>query len=139
MREVNNLGSSEISSYRFPTNESLYTGSGNATSNIMMAGGDSTTLQTMFNDGWIKRYMSQLQMEIIVRGSVKRYIGMMVDINWNAMLQNTSNSFYAGRYLIKSIEHIFMPGSEPVYKQKLRIVKTGFKDKEVGEGLQGYE
>lgn len=131
MRESPTWSEEEYTKYTFHGSESLYPKINIANSNIVMMGGDYTTIDNAFRSDWIKRYMQQLQMEILVKGHVRRYAGMLIDLRWNIMSTGQEKE-YAGRYMIKSIEHIFTPAAQPAYKQMIKIVKTSYKDTVAG-------
>jgi hypothetical protein len=136
MRENSNLGSLEYKKYTWSGSEPLYHPDiNNATSNVLTVGGDYVMIDNNFRDGWIKRYMRQLQMEILAKGHVKRFAGMLIDLEWPAMQTAMQNTNYNGRYLIKSIQHIFNPGAQPAYKQMMRVAKTSYKDTTAGGAL----
>jgi len=138
MRERSRLLSETYEEYKNIVHGSqpLYpTDINNATSTVLSYGGDYVVLNCIFGNEWIKKYMNQLQMQVLVKGRPDRYAGMLIDIEWPALKSSMQNEMYNGRYLVKSIEHIFEPAAQPQYKQMIRILKTGYKDTVAGGAL----
>lgn len=134
-REDINVGSQEPDRYTQLGAKPLYNISNNVRSQVNLMGGDYTTLNVSFRDKWIKRYMKQLQFDLMLKGHVKRYAGMMIKIIWPAMKSGAQNHMYNGRYIVKSIQHIFTPGETPAYKQMVRVVKSSYEDTQAGGTL----
>jgi hypothetical protein len=130
MRELNDTGNLALTKFKsnFHGSTNLYGNLANTINNLSMIGGEYSTMNNFYRDSWIKKYMKQLQMEIVVKGHVKRYAGMLIDLEWIGLNPNNENKMYKGRYLIKSIQHMFIPTGQPMYKQILRITKTSFED-----------
>jgi hypothetical protein len=132
MRELNDTGNMANEQYKanFHGSTSLYGKLASTTNDVSIVGGEYSTLNTLYRNSWIKRYMKQLQMEIVLKGSVRRYAGMLIDLEWVSFGINSTNQnkMYKGRYLVKSVQHMFLPKGQPAYKQILRIAKTAFED-----------
>lgn len=85
-------------------------------------------MQNIFYSEWIKRYNTQQQMSIVVRGHEKRYAGALIEINWESFIKELKfNLNHQGGWLIRSITHHFS-NKTPSYKQKLVLIKNGYEN-----------
>ncbi len=100
----------------------------NAPNETLTAETDEKILNNMYKDNWIKQYCLQQTIDIIMVGSIERYAGGMIDIEWPS---GDSDSVFdknmMGKYLVKSITHQFVPSQQPLYTQRMVLIKNGYQ------------
>lgn len=93
--------------------------------------GETTTkdLDNIYYSDFIKRYSIQQALTVIVRGFETRFAGMHVDIEW-ASSDKTQlfNKMWKGKWLVKSITHIFNQRQNIPYRQKMVLLKNAYYD-----------
>ena len=88
-----------------------------------------TILDNLYFSNWIKQYCLQQTIDIIVKGHNKRYAGGMIEIIWpSGNKDSTNNKNMMGKYLIKSITHMFTTQEAEQYLQKIILIKNGYQD-----------
>lgn len=93
---------------------------------------DKTFIDNMFHNQWNKKYALQQAVSIMVRGHEDRYCGSQIEIFWPSGDQDDHyNKHMHGRYLIKSITHVFSGYKKPSYSQKLVCIKNGYGESDV--------
>ena len=87
-------------------------------------------MDNMYLGNWVKQYCLEQLVSIVVRGHVRRYAGAQVEINWLSGNEHEKyNKQYMGRYLIKSITHVFTNKQNTgTYTQKMTLIKNGYWD-----------
>lgn len=102
----------------------------NSESNYTMSGErDETRLKNVQKDKWMKQYNLQQGVEFTVRGTTHRTAGMMIEVEWQSINNDDMyNKNLQGKYLIKSITHVFRSGSDPTYIQKIMALKNAYDD-----------
>lgn len=99
------------------------------TVNILLGESDSELMENIIYDGWSKRYNIQQVVNIVVRGHEKRYAGQQIEIEWTSTDKiQRYNKMMKGKYLIKSITHMFSGGSSMPYRQRLVLIKNAYSD-----------
>ena len=106
---------------------------------------DPETLEDLWYDDWVKRYCQSQMLEVVTLGSSKRSVGTLVELlipsnfKWEYGDGHGDEGDYAspelqklhprwsGKGLVKSITHYFQ-AKEPMYLQKLVIIKNGYED-----------
>jgi len=88
---------------------------------------DEKILKNIAVHDFIRRYLTQLQCIITVRGNERRYPGMMVDLLWESSNPDEIlNRELNGLWMIKSITHYFKPSTSPFYQQKMTLVTSAY-------------
>ena len=101
-------------------------------SNIMAGDSSNNALDNIALADWGKRYNLQFIVNLIVEGNEKRYAGSQIEIEWasqgTGITPSTTsfNDMLKGKYLIKSVTHIFSPGRTYPYRQRLVCIKNGY-------------
>ena len=99
------------------------------TVNKMMGEKSLALLQDTVYSEWIRRYCMQQVMNIYVRGHESRYAGQQIKINWPSTERSELyNKMLEGKYLVKSITHMFSGGSSFPYRQRLVLLKNAYSD-----------
>lgn len=88
-----------------------------------------STIDTVYDNDWLKRYCMQQTLNIIVEGDEKRHAGSMIKIEWPSTHEDQiiNKNFDNGNYLVKSITHQIIGGGKP-YQQKLILIKNAYED-----------
>ena len=88
-----------------------------------------STIDTIYNNDWFKRYCMQQTLNIYVEGDEKRYAGSMIKIEWPSTHEDQilNKNFDNGNYLVKSITHQLIGGGKP-YQQNLILIKNAYED-----------
>lgn len=98
------------------------------TANINLYG--DTTIKMLENRAfaeWTKRYQKQFILNIIVEGREDRYAGQQLEIKWPSIDRNEFyNKALKGKYLIKTVTHMFGRDRAVPYKQRLVCIKNGY-------------
>jgi len=98
--------------------------------NTLSETNESDIKRIIYSD-WTKRYSVQQTMNFIVRGFEDRYAGQQIDVMWPAAerVNVKYNKQLTGRYLIKSVTHMFTGGDSTIpYRQKLVCLKNAYHD-----------
>jgi len=89
---------------------------------------DEEIIKNIAYSEWLQRYSRQQSLMVIVAGSVKRYAGMQIEMRWpSSSKDEIFDSNLRGRYLIKSVTHMFKFDSNIPYRQKLILLKNGYE------------
>lgn len=85
-------------------------------------------LDNIYFGQWVKQYCLQQLVSIVVRGHVLRFAGGQIELNWLSYDKKDEkwNKMMLGRYLIKSVTHMWSSYSKPFYTQKLVLIKNGY-------------
>lgn len=90
---------------------------------------DFELLKNIGYSDMIKRYITQFQVKLIVRGHERRHAGMLAEIDWpSTKRQNKKHKQYNGKYLITTIVHQYQKGITPEWRQNVTLVKTAYDD-----------
>lgn len=118
-------------------NKTLFTDiSNNASSHNLTGESDENIINNIYNDYWIKKYSTQQCLGITVKGHEKRKCGELIEIFWpSKWVDENYNKNMHGKYLIKSITHMFNAYSNPVYTQKIVCIKNGYEESQVKDLL----
>lgn len=111
--------------------KSLYTDISDYRSMYVNEGENSEyNIDNIYYAGFIKRYNIQQALTIITRGSVERFAGMQVNIQWPSSDKRSGifNKMWKGKWLVKSITHIFNVKSNIPYRQKMVLLKNAYHD-----------
>jgi len=93
---------------------------------------DIGQIDTIFHNNWNKKYAHQQCISITVRGHEDRYCGGMIEIFWpSGDIEEHYNKHLHGKYLVKSITHIFDGHTRPTYRQKMVLIKNGYGDSDI--------
>ncbi len=95
------------------------------------ADSDSSMIDNQYYDKFIRRYIKQFSVGIVVKGHTKRYAGMVIDVAWpSADKVKRTNKMYEGLYLVRSITHQLTSGMDigPQYRQLMICVKAGYNE-----------
>lgn len=104
------------------------------TMHILSGESNEAHLDNIYNDYWIKKYSSQQCLSLSVRGHEKRKCGELIEIFWpSKWVEENYNKNIHGKYLIKSITHMFSANNNPTYIQKLVCMKNGYEESQVKE------
>jgi len=99
------------------------------TVNILSGDSDTTTLGNIAYDGWSKRYNLQQVVNLVVRGREDRYAGQQIEVHWPSTARvQKFNKLLKGKYLVKSITHMFSGGSNMIYRQRMVLLKNAYSD-----------
>ena len=90
---------------------------------------DQKFIENIAYDDWIKRYVMQNYVTIVVPGHEKRYAGALIEVKFPSDNTHGYMEQLSGGYLIKTITHYWSPTEVVKYKQKLVLIKNGY-DKE---------
>ena len=87
----------------FNGSENLFKDVNSHNASIENVAGGYTTMNNMFGNEWIRRYIKQLQIDVLVKGNVKRFAGMKIFIDWPSIAGagDKKNELYTGRWLGK--------------------------------------
>lgn len=86
-------------------------------------------IDNIYHAGFIERYSLQQALTIVVRGFEHRFAGMQLNIEWAS--SDTSqrwNKMWKGKWLVKSITHIFNQRHNMAYRQKMVLLKNAYYD-----------
>lgn len=98
---------------------------------------DSDKLETLFHNNWNKRNIMQQCVSILVRGHEDRFCGGILEIHWPSLdIDEHYSKHMHGKYLVKSVTHVFNGMNKPAYKQKLNCIKNGYGDSDVMELME---
>lgn len=112
---------------------------------------DQSLIENMWYDDWIKRYVQQQMLEVVLLGDPDRQVGSLVEMvfpskfpeefsgeslmpagtplregyKWDPILAELSKK-WSGYALVKSITHYFMSDT-PGYIQKMTLIKNGYE------------
>lgn len=90
---------------------------------------DSTILNNMLFDRFIKTYCLQFMWQFKVRGHQNRYAGGMIEVAFpgsDGSDTSSNASALRGNYLVKSVTHIFKTTATIPYMQNLVCIKNAF-------------
>ena len=88
---------------------------------------DEEILKNIYYGDWIHRYCLQQTAQCSIEGHSQRFAGGMIEIKWPSaddFIQTDENM--TGLFLVKSITHQWMPEHNPVYVQKMILIKNGY-------------
>lgn len=86
-------------------------------------------MKNMFWGEWIKRYSLQQTVSVVMEGHSLRHCGGVIEIVWPSSDENQPfDKQMVGLYLVKSITHNFVPSNQPMYTQKMELIKNGYHD-----------
>ena len=94
---------------------------------------DDEICKNVYYSDWILRYCLQQTIQCTLEGHCKRFAGGMIEIKWPSAddeIQIDPNM--VGLFLCKSITHQWMPSANPVYTQKMVLIKNGYHESEPG-------
>lgn len=125
--------SSVVKNHTILGNKTLFPDISNSNSIHALTGeSDEKTINNMYNDYWIKKYSLQQCLSLTVRGHERRKCGELIEIFWpSKWVEENYNKNMHGKYLIKSITHMFCSHNSPVYSQKLVCIKNGYEESQV--------
>lgn len=90
---------------------------------------DETLIDNIFNNNWVRKYNLQQCLSIVVKGHENRKPGELIEIKWKSKNPNEIyNKNLSGYYLIKSITHTLSGYNQPIYSQKMVLIKNGYED-----------
>jgi len=90
---------------------------------------DEEICKNIYYSDWIKRYCLQQTIQCSLEGHCERFAGGMIEIKWPSAdddIQVDPNM--TGLFLCKSITHQWMPSQNPVYTQKMVLIKNGYHE-----------
>lgn len=121
-----------IEKYTILGNKSLFQNiSSNYIQEECIGDSDKEILKNVFFNDWIKLYLIQNMVTLIVPFSESRVAGDIIDIEWPS---NDNSQKYekqlSGNYLIKSITHYVSKDFNPPFIQKLVCIKNGRENTE---------
>lgn len=93
--------------------------------------GDTTEkmLENRAYSEWIKRYQKQLIVNFIVEGREDRYAGQQIEVEWPSVdKKQYYNKAFKGKYLIKTVTHMFGRDRSLPYKQRLVCIKNAYNN-----------
>lgn len=99
--------------------------------NFVMSGeDDADVIRNIYECDFIKRYSKQLSATITVKGHERRYPGLLTNIKWPSteMRDQVLNSTLDGKFLIKSVTNHFSGKQDPVFKQKIVLLKNAYTE-----------
>lgn len=101
--------------------------------NKLLGESSDEIIENMYYSEWIKRYVNQNTISIIVRGHEGRTPGNIIEIIWPSLDKKNEmyNKLKSGGYMIKSITHSFSRNT-PSYQQKLVLIKNGYQEHPTG-------
>lgn len=86
-------------------------------------------MKNMYWSEWIKRYSLQQTVSIILEGHSRRYCGGYIEIVWpSSVEEDIIDKQMCGLFLVKSITHSFIPNNQPIYQQRMELIKNGMND-----------
>lgn len=87
---------------------------------------------------WVAKYSRQQAMSIIMAGSENRYAGMQINMKWPSSSEHELyDANLKGRYLIKSITHMFSFETNMPYRQRLVLLKNAYESSRKKELAKG--
>ena len=90
---------------------------------------EDEVMKNMFWGNWVKRYSLANTISITLEGHSERYAGGMIKIIWpSSSDEEPYDKQMVGLFLVKSITHNFVPSQQPVYTQKMNLIKNGYND-----------
>jgi len=99
------------------------------TVNRIMGEKSLESLQDTVYSEWVRRYCMQQVVNVYVRGHERRYAGQQIKIQWPSTERHQIyNKMLEGKYLVKSITHMFSGGSNFPYRQRLILLKNAYSD-----------
>ena len=108
--------------------KSLFNDISEETVNKYIGESDINTLENVVYSEWVKRYSLQQVVSIVVAGNEDRYVGHQIEIQWPSIKSINYNKMMKGKYLIKSITHMFVGGGNLGYMQKMLLIKNAYSD-----------
>ena len=86
-------------------------------------------LDNIYYANFIERYCLQQALTLVVRGFEERFTGMQIKIEWSSTDKSQlHNKMWKGKWLVKSITHIFNSKHNIPYRQKLILLKNAYHD-----------
>lgn len=100
------------------------------TNNTILGESNSSYLQNIVFDKWLRRYCMQQIVNVIVMGDEDRYAGKQIEIIWpSSEIDQRFNKMMKGFYLIKSITHMLTAnGNNMTYNQRLVLIKNAYHE-----------
>jgi hypothetical protein len=110
-------------------NATLFAKIDNMTNVDITGDDDKNIIINIQYDNFIKSYSLQNLLHIIVPGYHKRTIGTMIEIQWpSANSKEVYSKLQSGKYLVKTVVNHFSPMSNPLYQQRLILIKNGYEE-----------
>ena len=108
--------------------KSLFNNISEETVNKFIGESDEDILKNVVYSEWVKRYSLQQIVSIVVMGNESRYAGQQIEIQWPSIKKINYNKMLKGKYLVKSITHMFVGGGNLGYMQKMLLIKNAYSD-----------
>lgn len=111
--------------------KSLFNDISEETVNKYIGESDINTLQNIAYSEWVRRYSIQQIVSIVIRGNENNYAGQQIEIKWSSVIKKSYNKMMKGKYLVKSITHMFVGGGNMGYTQRMLLIKNAYSDADI--------